>query len=209
MEKSVELLFVRHGESFGNVGVAEEGVSPDDPMLTPLGLIQAAKLAEAYCDRPIAAVYASALLRACQTVQPLAELKGLQVQVLRELMEVGTAIPHGDPERVRVYAPQAYASFVETAERTVRFPTQSGDPAVCAARAAFAADTVLSNAANGETVMVCTHGGFMGYLLRYCLGISLPERFNWQIDNCAVFHLRLSSVKIPKLVSANDISHLV
>lgn len=208
MNKNVELIFVRHCESNGNAGVAEADSHPDDPRLTATGLRQAEKLCAAYASEPIDAIYASALIRTCQTVQPLAKAKDMPVFVLRELMEVNTLIPNTELSRTFLLAPAAYASMREVSASPVRFPPEDGTAEVCAARAAFCMETVLSACADGDTVMICTHGGFMGYLLRYCLGLSLPELFNWQIDNCAVFRIRLSADKIPKLIRANDVSHL-
>ncbi len=208
MHKNVELIFVRHAESNGNVGLAEADAHPDDPRLTETGLLQAEKLCAAYASEPVCAVYASALIRTCQTVQPLAKKKNMQVRVLRELMEVNTRIANTEPARAAHYAPAAYASLREVCDQPVRFPPEDGAAEVCAARAAYSMETILSGCADGDTVMICTHGGFIGYLLRYCLGLSLPEYFNWQIDNCAVFRIRLSVDKIPKLIRANDVSHL-
>ena len=209
MDKNVELIFVRHGESYGNIGVSEEGIHPDDPRLTQNGLIQAQKLAAKYCNEPISAIYASALLRACQTVQPLAQITGKQVRVLRELMEVGTSIPNTDPALAKEYAPNAYASVCAADTSPVIYPTESYDASGCEQRAAYSMEQILSACADGDTVMICTHGGFIGYLLRYCLGLTLPEYFNWQIDNCSVFKIFLSADRIPKLRYANDISHLI
>ncbi len=209
MVKNVELIFVRHGESYGNIGVREEGMHPDDPRLTEKGIIQAQKLAAHYCNEPIAAIYSSALLRACQTVQPIAHVNGKQIRVLRELMEVGTEILNTDPELVKQYAPRAYASVCAVNQSPVLFPPQSDDPAICEQRAAYSMEQILAGCKEGDAVMICTHGGFIGYLLRYCLGLSLPECFCWQIDNCSVFKISLSSDRIPKLRYANDISHLV
>lgn len=209
MVKNAELIFVRHGESYGNIGVREEGIHPDDPRLTENGIIQAQKLAAHYRNMPITAVYSSALLRACQTVQPIAHITGKQIRVLRELMEVGTEIPNTDPELVKKYAPRAYDSVCSVNASPVLFPTQSDDPSVCEQRAAYSMEQILADCKDGDAVMICTHGGFIGYLLRYCLGLSLPEQFCWQIDNCSVFRISLSADRIPKLRYANDISHLV
>ena len=208
-DRNVDLIFVRHGESYGNIGKQDEESHPDDPRLTENGLIQAQKLADRYCGEPITAIYSSALIRACQTVQPLSQLTGKQITVFRELMEVGTTIPNTDPALVKQYAPNAYASVCVASLSPVLFPTASDDPAVCEQRAAYCMDQILAGCKDGDTVMICTHGGFIGYLLRYCLGLSLPEHFYWQIDNCSVFKIFLSTDRIPKLRYANDISHLV
>ena len=209
MHKNVEIIFVRHGESNGNIGYTEDGFHPDDPRLTERGLQQAVRLARRFQGENISAIYASALLRTCQTVQPLAEMKNQSIFVLRELMEVGTVIPNTAPALVSEYAPNAYAGVVETASLPVLFPPDSYDPHISEQRAVYSMDRIMERCEDGDRVVICTHGGFIGYLIRYCLGISLPETFNWQIDNCAVFRILFSDQKIPKLCSANDISHLI
>lgn len=208
MDKNLELVFVRHGESNGNIGKADPGFHPEDPRLTPLGLLQAQKLADRFSPGEFSAIYASSLLRTCQTVQPTAEKLGMSVRVLRELMEVNTAIPNADPALIERHAPNAYADFCRAAGEEIRFPLVNQTQAQCAARGAYCMETILSAASEGERILICTHGGFIGYLLRYCLGISLPETFNWQIDNAALFHIKMYADKIPKLAAANDISHL-
>ncbi len=209
MDKNVEILFIRHAESYGNVAVPDESAHPDDPRLTSAGLRQAQKLADRYKTEPIAAIYASALVRTCQTVEPLAALTGKEVRVLRELMEVGTEIPNTPPERAALLAPQSCRGVRAVDKTPVLFPPASGDPADCARRAAYAMEKVFADAADGDRIAICTHGGFIGYLLRYCLGLSLPEHFNWQIDNCSVFRIKMFADRMPKLVCANDVSHLI
>ena len=97
MNLNIELYFIRHGESYGNIGVPESGVHPDDPRLTDIGLKQASAVAMRFMHTDISAIYTSALMRACQTMQPTAENHGIEMRVLRELMEVGTHIPNTEP----------------------------------------------------------------------------------------------------------------
>ncbi len=208
MNVDAELYFIRHGESNGNVGVHEAGVPPDDPRLTENGLFQAKRIAERFSNTEISAIYTSALMRACQTMQPTAEDHGMQMHVMRELMEVGTLLPNTDPNTCKSMAPNAYDDLCRVNGETVRFAPEDESQEVCAARAAFCIKTVFGNCLDGDRVLICTHGGFIGYLLRYCLGIALPEHFNWQIDNGSVFGIRFYKDKIPKLICANEISHL-
>ena len=208
MNVNAEIYFIRHGESYGNVGANDAETHPDDPKLTEAGLEQARRLEARFVPGEIGAVYASALIRTCQTMQPTAEKLGLPVRVLRELMEVGTEIDNTQPALAAKYAPNAYKALCRVAEQPVLFDPADDTPAVCEKRAAYCVDTILSDCRDGDKILVCTHGGFIGYLLRYCLGIGLPEHFNWQIDNSAVFGIRLAKDKIPKLICANEISHL-
>ena len=56
--------------------------------------------------------------------------------------------------------------------------------------------------------MVVTHGSYFGYLLREALGISLPEAFCWQVDNCSVTRVIFRKDGIPKLSFSNYTGHL-
>ena len=208
MQINAELLIIRHAESNGNIGVSVSGQHPDDPLLTESGLQQARRLAERFKPGEISSIYSSALIRACETMQPTAEKMNMPIRVLRELMEVGTEIPNTEPMLAKQLAPNAYNALVNVAAQPVLFAPEDGTPSVCEKRAAYCIDTILAGCSDGDRVLVCTHGGFIGYLLRYCLGLSLPESFNWQIDNTAVFGIRFTRDKIPKLFCANDIYHL-
>ena len=206
---NAELYFVRHGESYGNVGASDAETHPDDPKLTDAGLKQA-KLFSVHClQNDISAIYSSALIRACQTMQPTAKKLKMPITVLRELMEVGTQINNTDPLLAKKYAPNAYASLCEVAMQPVLFDPADGTPEYCEKRAAYCVNTILSGCKDGDRILVCTHGGFMGYLLRCCLGLNLPEHFNWQVDNTAIFGIRFAKDKIPKLICANNINHLI
>ena len=208
MNLNADLIFIRHGESNGNLGIREPGVHPDDPHLTPLGLWQAQKIADRFVPGEVSAIYTSALMRACQTMQPTAQKLGISMHVLRELMEVGTEIPNTDPEQVKQLAPNAYDGLCRILTAPETFSAADGTPQTCEKRAAYCIDRILADCKDGDRIVICTHGGFIGYLIRYCLGLSLPEPFNWQIDNGAAFIIRFYQDQIPKLVRANDIAHL-
>ncbi|HEX5335877.1 MAG TPA: histidine phosphatase family protein [Propionicimonas sp.] len=89
----MRLILVRHGRTASNVGflldTAEPGADLDDG-----GLEQAASLVERLSHHAIEAVYVSNLVRTQQTARPVAEARGLELQVLPELREV----PAGDDE---------------------------------------------------------------------------------------------------------------
>ncbi|MGV8907572.1 MAG: histidine phosphatase family protein [Propionicimonas sp.] len=89
----MRLILVRHGRTASNVGflldTAEPGADLDDG-----GLEQAAALVERLSHHQIEAVYTSNLVRTQQTARPVAEARGLELQVLPELREVSA----GDDE---------------------------------------------------------------------------------------------------------------
>jgi|GEM_PF-1112087 len=208
MQKNIELIFLRHAQSQANIGVKDEGFHPDDPRLSDLGEKQALLLAERFAPGDISAVYASSLLRTCQTVEPTAKKLGLKVRVLRELMEVDTGVPNASPDMIKNLAPCAYDGILKVAGEDVVFPLLNQNDAECVRRSQYCVDRITEECDDGDKILICTHGAFLGYLIRYSLGLSLPEKFNWEIDNCCMFRIKQYSDRIPKLIASNDGAHL-
>lgn len=73
-ELATRIVLIRHGETLWNRAGRIQGHT--DIALSPLGLAQAERLAEALADEPLAALYASDLSRAHQTAQALARRLG-------------------------------------------------------------------------------------------------------------------------------------
>ncbi len=83
------LIVVRHGQTAWNVGAGEERFrGRTDLPLDHVGLDQARAVADRLKGESIAALYASPLLRARQTVAPLAEDLGLTVQPSDGLLDI-------------------------------------------------------------------------------------------------------------------------
>lgn len=85
MTASVRLFLARHGETAGNREMRYLG-SVDQP-LTPGGLEQAERLAEALGPLPLDAVYASPLRRAADTGSRIAAARGLDLRIEERLRE--------------------------------------------------------------------------------------------------------------------------
>lgn len=86
-----QIVFVRHGESFGNIGAdVPEGYSPDDPPLTDKGVQMAERLADCFVKEEIAGIFTSPLVRAVQTASPIADKLGMDINILPELVEKDT-----------------------------------------------------------------------------------------------------------------------
>ncbi|MGW4482795.1 histidine phosphatase family protein [Amycolatopsis sp. NPDC004368] len=106
----MRLFLIRHGQTSGNVRGALDTALPGPP-LTELGQEQATALAARLADEPIVAVYASQATRAQQTAAPLADVLGLEVQVIEGVKEIdaGDLEDATDAESIRIY--------LETAKR--------------------------------------------------------------------------------------------
>lgn len=86
-----QIVFVRHGECFGNIGAdVPEGYSSDDSPLTDKGKQMAERLADCFEKEVIAGIFASPLVRAVQTASPIAEKLGIDINILPELVEKDT-----------------------------------------------------------------------------------------------------------------------
>ncbi|MDR1768159.1 MAG: histidine phosphatase family protein [Propionibacteriaceae bacterium] len=89
----MRLILIRHGRTASNANwlldTAEPGADLDD-----VGRRQARDLVAALAPYPVGGVFASVLVRTQQTAAPLAQARGLPVEVLPGLREVGA----GDDE---------------------------------------------------------------------------------------------------------------
>ncbi len=203
-----QIVFIRHGESYGNVGLATpEGFHPDDPPLTGNGLEQAQKLAICFEKGEIAHIYASPLTRTVQTVYPTAEELGMKIELLPDLKEVNTYIDGCEKEMLERDFPLAV--FGELSDTHCLIAPEKESHEMLTARAKRCIDYIRNTYSNGETVIVVTHGTFLGYLLMECLDIKEGETFNWEVDNCSATCVVLrKDGRKPLLRISNYTNHL-
>ncbi|MBQ9944971.1 MAG: histidine phosphatase family protein [Clostridia bacterium] len=208
-EKDFMISFVRHAQSRGNVGLPYEHMyHKDDPPLSPEGIIQARCLAESKITDTVTKIYAGTLIRTVQTAYPTAEKLSKEIILLPDLMEVDTTIAGTDHEILKRDYPLAVPCTSE--------PTPTGGKLLLgdestedkAARAKRCMDYFYSVAEAGDHLMVVSHGSYFGFLIRAALGISLPESFCWQVDNCCVTRVIFRKDGLPKLSFANFTGHL-
>ena len=86
MTDAPTLLLARHGETADNAERRFQGAR--NPPLNPRGREQAAALGRMLRDEPIAAMYASPMLRAAETAEIVSEIIGLPVQHDDRLREI-------------------------------------------------------------------------------------------------------------------------
>ncbi len=204
----LEIIFLRHAQSLANVGRAYPGFHPDDPPLSELGSVQAERLARRLADEAIDAIYASTLIRTCQTVEPTASALGTKVRLLPELREAGTEIAGSSLQNFSRLAPSSLESARRIGWESVPSLANESEPQL-AARAVGALASIRSEHPEGGRVLVASHAAFFGFLLRAALGLSLPEPFAWEVTNCALTRVLLRDDGIPLLLSANDTAHLL
>lgn len=207
-----QIVFIRHGESYGNIGLATpEGFHPDDPPLTENGLEQAQKLSACFNKGEIAHIYASPLTRTVQTVYPTAQKLGMKIELLPDLMEINTRIAGCEREMLERDFPLAIPCTSEPTPTggTLLLP-ENETPLMLAARAKRCIDYIRNSYNSGETVIVVSHGTYFGYLIRECLEIGSDETFNWEVDNCSATCIVLrKDGRKPLLRTANNTVHLL
>lgn len=102
----MKLLLIRHGQSIGNVFTDMD--LPDSP-LTPVGTLQADKVAELLCRHSVTRIISSPLIRAMQTAQPLSRALAIPIEVWSDLYEYREGPAHIGPkmEILQQIAPEA------------------------------------------------------------------------------------------------------
>ena len=208
---ATQLVFVRHGESYGNLGLpTPEGFSEEDTPLTEYGLSQAQALADYWFDGvEVAHIYASPFSRTIQTIYPTAQKLGKKIELMPDLLEYGSLTAGCDTEKTKKDFPLAIPcqSDPSPAGGTRLLPVpESYEQAQARARRFI--EYVKGIYRNGETVIFSTHGTFFSYLVRAALNAEGKESFNSQIDNSAVTVVALRKDNVPLLRTANNTSHL-
>ena len=206
--KNLIISFVRHAESRGNAGIPyEHEYQKDDPPLSPKGIRQAEMLADSGLLDGVDRIFSSTLVRAVETAYPTAEKLQKKIILLSDLMENDTEIAGTEHRRLQRDFPLA----VPCTE-----PSPTGGALLLGSesanerqqRAKRCMDYFFSSSAEGEHIMVVTHGSYFGYLISEALGLSLPETFCWQVDNCSVTRVIYRGNRIPKLSFHNFTGHL-
>ncbi len=202
-DMSVQIVFVRHGESYGNIGLpAPEGFSEEDTPLTEYGLRQADALADYWFDGiDVAEIFASPFTRTIQTIYPTAKKLKMPIVLSADLLEVGSTTSGADAHRINTDFPLC----IPFSEKSLPVPETEEQKAK---RAKRFVDFIAGNYKSGETVVVATHGTFFSYLVRAVLNAEGDNCFNSQIDNSAVTVVALRKNEPPLLRTANNTSHL-
>ncbi|UNK19234.1 histidine phosphatase family protein [Paenibacillus sp. N3/727] len=198
----MELFLVRHGQSVGNTQPDRD--MPDSP-LTEQGHAQAARVAIYLRERGIRAIYASPLIRAMQSAQPLARLLGLPIHVMKALYEVreGSRFIGLSQQSLLESVPEAI--FEDTME-TDGWECLGGDRPETVGRRAQEALRQL-RACREERIAVFCHGNFNEYLLRETLGIPSAAHIRFPQENTGVNHIVFGEEET-ELLKLNDTGHL-
>lgn len=190
--EAVKLLFIRHGQSTNNVLTAAghpfRGRSAD-PELTPLGLRQSERLAQAFraglIPRPTVLI-SSPMVRAVQTTRPLAEELDLPILIDTRAYEVG-GVYTGEPQSPGAHPGAAASRLLSLSER-VSLPEDFGEQGWYRGGAhvetqqeaqergrLLYASLVASHPEHSAVVGLVCHEWIIQYLIRAAMSLSNPE----------------------------------
>ena len=186
------LLFVRHGQTVHN-SLGQISTLPPGGPLSALGIEQAAALAAALADRPVAAVYCSPLPRAAHTARILAEPHALPVHERPELTEVSAGDLDGrsDEEAYTVLNRALDAWCLGDLDARIGTTGESGRDMVDRLRGLV---TGLAAAHPGQTLLLVGHGGLLQTGIPW-LCANLTPRFGLHrlVANTAVIEVEAAA----------------
>lgn len=201
--QATRIIAIRHGETAWNVDTRLQGHL--DIALNTKGLWQAGQAARALADEPIAAIYASDLLRAWHTASAIAQSTGAPQVASQNLRERCFGCFEG-----KTYA-EIEAQWPEDAQRwRKREPDWAplGGESLLTLRERIAAtvDAFAAQHVGGQIVLVA-HGGVMDVLYRLATGQELQAPRTWQLGNAAINRLLWTPEGLT-LVGWGDTRHL-
>ncbi len=203
------VYLVRHAEGIDNVERTFSYKKFDRPLSTR-GVLQAQQTAAYFELLPIAAVYASPLLRAQETAQHIAQAAGdLPVVIVEEFREINM----GDLEGQPVYG-ETWEAFVQvlrawhTGSPDQSYPNGENYPMLLD-RMRRGLQTALQGREKQHIVIVGHGGIFTNTLNAICQNVDLLEIFKKENLNCSVTELEMEDGATPgRLVRWADTGHL-
>ncbi|MBI3346807.1 MAG: histidine phosphatase family protein [Burkholderiales bacterium] len=203
MEQATRLILIRHGETAWNRATRIQGHT--DIPLSPLGLAQAERLAEALADEPLTAIYSSDLSRARQTAEALARARHLPVRFDTQLRERAFGRFEG------LSWDEISQGFPEDAARWRRrepdFEVGGGESLNAFSARCLEAARRAAAAHPGQDIALVAHGGVLDCLYRAATRAALDAPRSWQLGNAAINRL-LATAEGFTLIGWNDDRHL-
>ena len=171
-----------------------------DPPLSEIGREQAQCVANWLTDEPIDSIYASTMVRARQTAEPLAQLRGLAVTTSEGIVEYDRHADSYVPmEELRAEDPEAWRAFVSGGYN------DHIDIHQFHASVVNSLERIITDHP-GEHVAVFCHGGVINVWTAHVLGMTPRLFFEPQYTSIHRYLCARSGER--NLVSLNDAAHL-
>lgn len=200
----MRLILVRHGETLWNEEGRVQGFSDID--LSEKGRSQARRTAAALAGEPIAAIYASPLLRALHTAEEIARPHhGLAVRCDPALKELN----QGDLEGISIKEMrERYGEFLKLwRDSKGSVPMPNGESIEQVSQRAGAFMKRIKEAHPDGTVVVISHSFTMFTIIGGELGMSCGSFGNMQLRSCGITVLDINGAE-GRLLTLNDTCHL-
>jgi probable phosphoglycerate mutase len=192
----MQLLLVRHALPLRSV----EGEGAD-PGLSEAGFEQAARLPDAVERFPISRVVSSPQRRAIQTADPVAQARGLTVEIDDRLAEYDRDLAFYVPvEQIRAENPAEWARMLQG-----NLPSAVDEDAFRSRVGAAIADVVAAADPDGTVAVFC-HGGVINVLLHEILGTA--RLLSFPIDYVSVTRLLYSRTGQAVVAAVNGTEHV-
>jgi probable phosphoglycerate mutase len=203
LEEVTRLVLIRHGETAWNRATRIQGHT--DIPLSPLGLAQAERLAEALADEPLAAIYSSDLSRARRTAEAVARARGLAIGLDAALRERAFGRFEGlSWEEIDRGYPEDAARW---RKREPDFAVGGGESLTTFSARCLAAARRAATAHPGQSIALVAHGGVLDCLYRAATQSALDAPRSWQLGNATINRV-LATPEGFTLVGWNDDRHL-
>ena len=183
-----KLVLIRHGETAWNAEHRIQGQL--DIPLSPLGILQSARLAECLANEPIDAVYSSAQSRAWLTATPLAARLGLDIIAEPRLRERSFGIFEG--LTLDEIAARYPAEFMKWRERDPSWRPEGGETGQQLINRVMSAVTEIGTRHASQTVALVSHGGVLDVVYRAARELQWHAPREHQMLNAAVNRLTAS-----------------
>jgi len=198
-----ELILIRHGETDWNTQQRIQGHI--DIPLNRTGLAQATAIGERFSDVEIDVLVSSDLLRATQTMAPIAEARGMQALTDVRLRERHLGILQGKTrDEAQSLAPEAFEVFRSRAKDAV---LEDGESLTTFADRVIDVLVELTEMHRNKRIVAVTHGGVLDIAYRHANGTPLEAPRTFPIHNASVNTFRIEGGHF-QLVEWSDISHL-
>ncbi|HXD40563.1 MAG TPA: histidine phosphatase family protein [Ramlibacter sp.] len=198
-----ELILLRHGETDWNRELRFQGHV--DVALNAIGLEQARRLGRRLAGEVAHGLYASDLLRARQTAQPVARELALASVTDAALREQNFGLVDGmKVDDIKAQHPQAWEGWLRFHED---FCMPEGESTRQFHARVMDAVYRMVAAHPGETVVVVTHGGVLDMIYRTARSLGLNGPRQSEIPNAGLNRVRVDETGIGILAWA-DVRHL-
>lgn len=201
---TLRLYFVRHGQTA--LSRAQTFCGALDPPLSEAGFAMAEALGARYGEERWEAIVASPMLRARQTAQPTARVRGVPVLLDEGLREIAYGEWEGLTEaEVSRRAPEAYRAWADNPGRHA--PPGGENAYQIAERALAAVERIRARHRDGK-VLVVSHKATLRVLACALLGLDVNlfrARIAMPVASVTMFEWRPAG---PLLHRLGDVSHL-